>query len=122
MKFHRTSNKSLMGFSNKCIMMIMKCISTFTYIVLINGTQCGNISPSRGIKQGDLLSRFLFIIGTKILVHLVDQTERNKQISGLKVTASSPPITHLLFADDNLFFYKAKTRCKQSQENYGFIL
>ena len=41
---------------------IMKCVSTPSFYVRINGKAYGNIRPSRGIQQGDLLSPYLFLI------------------------------------------------------------
>ncbi|XP_024004139.1 uncharacterized protein LOC112081594 [Eutrema salsugineum] len=50
---------------------------------------------------------YLFIMCSEILVQLLQQAESQKGITGLKVAAASPAITHLLFADDSLFFCRA---------------
>lgn len=57
-----------LGFCEKWVSRIKLCISSVSYQVLLNGEPKGGISPSRGIRQGDPLSPFLFIILTEALI------------------------------------------------------
>ena len=75
----------------------------------MNGQPKGHIIPQRGQRQGDPLSPCLFILCTEALVANIKKTEREKQLMGIKVARPGPPISHLLFAGDSLFFYKAQT-------------
>ena len=99
-----------MGFFESWINWIMRSITTVEYKVLMNGQPRGNIVPERGLRQGDPLSSFIFIICTKALVGLLNHAKNQTKITGMRVTRVRPLVSHLLFADDSLFFCKAEPR------------
>ena len=39
-----------MGFNEKWINLVMVCVKTITYSILVNGKPCGMIHPTRGIR------------------------------------------------------------------------
>lgn len=82
----------------------MRCVRSVSYSVLINGNPTGHITPFRGLRLGDPLSPYLFILCTDVLIANIRKAENLGQITGLKVAQASPPLSHLLFADDSLFF------------------
>lgn len=51
-----------MGFHEKWVVWIKKCVRTIYYTVLLNGKSHGLIKPERGIRQGDPLSLFLYFV------------------------------------------------------------
>ncbi|XP_056860054.1 uncharacterized protein LOC108829850 [Raphanus sativus] len=103
-----------MGFDERLVDLIMCCVTSVSYQVLVNGQPRGRIQPMRGLRQGDPLSPFLFILCTEALITLLNGAEAEKKIVGLRVARASPRISHLLVADDSLFFCKAElSQCKE---------
>jgi hypothetical protein len=49
-----------MGFARRWIHLLMSCVRSILYSIIINGQSHGNISPSRGVEQGDPLSPYFF--------------------------------------------------------------
>mgnify|MGYP000848354711 FL=1 len=96
-----------MGFDNKWINLIMSCINSVSYSVLINGEAHGCITPTRGLRQGDPLSPYMFLLCTEGLTALIVEAEKRRHISGISICRGSPKITHLLFADDSVVYCKA---------------
>ena len=84
----------------------MQCVSTVEYIVRINAVESESFTPTRGLRQGDPLSPYLFLLCTEGLNALLTHAEENGNISGVKVCTDAPPVTNLLFADDSLILMK----------------
>ena len=62
------------GFHQKFINLIYQCISTLSFTFLLNGGKGRSINPLRGLRQGDLLSPYLFIIGSEVLARMIDRS------------------------------------------------
>lgn len=97
-----------MGFDAKWIDLMMECVKSPSYSILLNGEPHGFVSPTRGIRQGDPLSPYLFLICAEGFTALLRKAERDKRLSGISVCRGGPRISHLLFADDSLLFCQAK--------------
>ena len=93
-----------MGFDEKWIRLMMIGITTVSYSILINGEPTSVIVPTRGIRRGDPLSPFLFLLCTEGLNGLIPQVANRGDIKGYALSRNSKRLTHLLFADDSLLF------------------
>ena len=67
-----------MGFHERWIALVMHCISTISYYILMNGVAYGSIIPTRGLRQGDPLSLYLFLLCTDGLSSLINNAARNQ--------------------------------------------
>lgn len=103
-----------MGFARVWISWVMSCISTVSYTVLLNGRQHGFIRPELGIRQGDPLSPFLFILCAEALVNKLNLSANQGKIQGVCLGVGRPVVHHLLFADDSLMLCRAN--CSDSME------
>ena len=61
------------------------------------------VDPSRGLRQGDLISPYLFILGSEVLLRLINKEVAQKKLSIVKVSNIAPPISKLCYADDIIF-------------------
>ena len=96
-----------MGFGEKWVKLIMECISTVSYSILVNGEPKGDIKPSRGIRQSDPLSPYLFLLCSKGLNRMLQAAAREDEIRGFSLCRNGPRISHLFFVDDTLLFIRA---------------
>ena len=96
-----------LGFAHRWVQWIMTCVTTVRYTVKFNGTLLESFAPERRLRQGNPLSPFLFLFVADGLSELLKQGVRTNAIEPLKICRGAPGVSHLLFADDTLLFFKA---------------
>lgn len=65
----------MFGFSLIWLNWIKQCISIASFLILINGSPFGHFLPSRGLRQGDLISLYLFIMCSEVFSRLLLREE-----------------------------------------------
>ena len=96
-----------LGFPKKWIERVMTCVTTTSFSILLNGKPYGNVLPSRGIRQGDPLSPYLFLLCVEGFTSLLAKAENDGKIHGASICRGAPKVSNLLFADDSLLFCRA---------------
>jgi hypothetical protein len=78
------------------------------FLYFMDGSPHGNFTSTRGLRQGDPLSPFLFILGAEALSRLIALEESKGNLHGICISRNSPSISHLAYADDLYFFLKLR--------------
>ncbi|XP_024190126.1 uncharacterized protein LOC112194101 [Rosa chinensis] len=97
-----------MGFCGVWVSWIMGCIRTVSYSFIVNGEPRGRVIPSRGLRQGDAISPYLFLLCTEVLSRLIVKAEELDTLHGVEICRGAPSISHLFFTDDSFIFFKAE--------------
>ena len=112
--------KSIMeklGFAASWISIIMNMVSSVSFSVMFNGSKLEVFKPTRGIRLGDPISPYLFLLAAEGLSCLLKSQIQSSQLNGIKVAPSAPAVNHLLFADDSLLFFRASVDGAEAVSN-----
>lgn len=87
----------------KCfINLVLRCISSSRINILFNGERLETFSPSRGIRQGDPISPYIFILCMEYLSTLIENEVDQRNLRGIRLTRGSLQLSYLFFAE--MFF------------------
>ncbi|KAL5747133.1 hypothetical protein ACOSQ2_024430 [Xanthoceras sorbifolium] len=118
-----------LGFPSQWISRILDCFSSVGFSFVVNESLVGEVFPSRGVRQGCLLSPYLFIFPSRgvrqgcllspylfilcaeAFSFLVRGTEQDRRVLGVRYCRDSPLVSHLFFANDCVLFCKAELDC-----------
>ena len=95
------------GFSQKWRSWMRGCLSSSSFAILVNGNAKGWVKASRGLRQGDPLSPFLFTLVADVLSRLMIRAEETGITEGFLVGRDRTRVSLLQFADDTIFISKA---------------
>ncbi|KAJ9565965.1 LOW QUALITY PROTEIN: hypothetical protein OSB04_001931 [Centaurea solstitialis] len=92
-----------MNFGGNWRRWIQGCLKSAAVSVLINGSPTPEFTMGRGVRQGDPLAPFLFIIAAEALNIAMKEACERGVFKGINLPNSGPIISHLQFADDTVF-------------------
>ncbi|KAA3465126.1 reverse transcriptase [Gossypium australe] len=93
-----------MGFCDDWVSIIMRCVRSVTYSVVLNGRNGEAFHPQRGLRQEDPLSPYLFLICAEGFSRLMQIAKMEGKLAGTKVGRGKIAVSHLFLADDNMLF------------------
>lgn len=91
----------------RMIELIMQCVCSTNLQILWNGEPTDAFKPSRGIRQGDPLSPYLYVICMESLSHLIESATQLGVWKPVRASRNGPPVSNLAFADDLILFGEA---------------
>lgn len=83
------------------------CLNCLLHSVIVNENSQDFFRLVHGLRQGDSLSPYLFILIANSLSLILENRMHRGTLEGIQVTGCSNAISHLLFADDSMFFLNA---------------
>ena len=107
-----------MGFCAKWVGWAKWCIFTTSFSVLVNGTPAGFFNSSKGLRQGDPISPYLFVLGMEALSCLIKRAVSGGFLTSYRVKGrggEGVQLTHLMYADDTLIF------CDASKDQLAYL-
>ena len=86
---------------------IMAYVRDPSMTILWNGEKTKSFTPSRGLRQGDPLSPYLFVLCLERLCHMIDRSTAAREWKPISLSQSGPKLSHVCFADDLILFAEA---------------
>lgn len=96
------------GMRSDWIRNIMGCVKSARLSILWDGKQSSNWDPRRGIRQGDSMSPYLFILCMERLIHIISKEVQDGNWKGIKMFRNGPILSHLFFSDNMVLFAEAE--------------
>lgn len=94
-----------MGFDQRWSNLIMMCVTTVKYTVVVNDQKVGPITPWHDLRQWDHLSPYLYLLCMEGFTALIQDAKKKSLIHGCKVKRRGLIVSSLLFAYESFFFF-----------------
>ncbi|XP_052111656.1 uncharacterized protein LOC107470905 [Arachis duranensis] len=95
------------GFPIITVNLIMTCVRASSLSIMWNGNRLDSFAPRRGLRQGDPMSPYLFVLCMERLACYISHKVVEGVWKPVSVTRGGPKFSHLMFADDLLLFCQA---------------
>ncbi|CAA7016118.1 unnamed protein product [Microthlaspi erraticum] len=95
------------GLSADWVRWILQCVAGLSMHVLWNGEKTRAFQPARGLRQGDPLSPYLFVLCMERLCELIEHSVESKMWKPISLSRGGPKLSHICFADDLILFAEA---------------
>lgn len=105
------------GLPGHFIKLVLACISSPTFSVIINGQSYAKFTSSRGIRQGCPLSPYLFVLAVNELSLKLQDALQANHLTGIVLGSNCPPVHSLMFADDLILCGKGNVHEVQTISN-----
>nr|XP_027067853.1 uncharacterized protein LOC113693523 [Coffea arabica] len=102
------------GFHSHFVSLIMNNLTSAWFSILVNGRPHGFFQAKQGLKQGDPLSPFLFILVSEALSRGVNNLALQRKLQPFALGSHCPTVSYLAFADDIVIFTRGDNRSVQS--------
>lgn len=106
---------TVLNFDPKWRLWIKACVSSASASVLVNGSPSAEFKLEKGLRQGDPLSPFLYLVVAEGLNLLIKRAINRGLLEAVEIGSEKIPISHLQYADDTIFM------CPDKGENIGSI-
>lgn len=87
--------------------LIMACLNSVSFQIILNGIPSKSFIPTRGIRQEEPLSYFLFVLYSEGFSCLIRKIVAKGTWKGIRICPNALELTHLFFEDDNFLFLQA---------------
>ena len=95
------------GFHEDTVELVISCISSTSASLLFNGNQLESFNPFRGLRQGDPISPYIFVLYMEFLSSLINKKCEEGKWVKVKASRGGPGFSHSFFANDFLLYAKA---------------
>lgn len=92
------------GFYDVFVIWTLDCVTLVSFEVLVNGGKSAQFKSTRGLRQGDPLSPYLFIISQEILLRIIEHQLAIKNLDRVKSSINAQAIMHVMYANDIVLF------------------